>query len=704
MTEASDKPCKDDKPAGRVILTYGRSLMALVIARSLAERGIEVIGCDDVDLTVLSFSRFVKETFVHPSPWTDPDGFLEVMEEKVQAFAPHPDDDCPYILMPVFEETRLLTEHRDRFEPTIRVAAPQLSSLDAVEPKDRLARTAGAIGLDVPETLILDGPEDALEQARSLTFPRLIKPVSGVGGRGIKKLDDFEALETHLAAKPASLSWPALLQELVPGEDYCCTVLVERGEIRAADAYRNVTTFPREAGAGAVRERVDPAPFLETAGQIMGHTEWNGVAQIDFRWDESRTPKLIEVNARFWAGLFHSVASGIDYPWLLYCLAAGLDIPDARPDPDAVVTRSPGIWFLSIIDETVDTDESIGQLKDVWRRAAGELGEGQLWRAIATLFSDPALKGVDLGATLQHMRDRMATASKAPSEFSRTDDPFVGLGALFVLASLYRHGKLPAELTHKNHQEEEKPDKASRPDRPHRDTRPLIGITRPEKGDRLAYLSIRFALWLAGARTIPLTARAPGNPHMIDGLVFGGGSDIYPDRFGGEAKPGYRYDIARDDMEASWDEAARVHDLPVLGICRGVQMMNVLAGGTLHGDLGAFPERDYPASRWRQMIFRKTIEIAEDTLLLDLTGTPRLSVNAIHQQAIDQIGTGYRAVAWDHNGLIQAIEDPSRSFALGVQFHPEFLIYRKTFRDLFHGLVKAAQQRAADKAALGEPD
>src|SRR5688572_18870999 len=101
--------------AGRVILTYGRSLMALVIARSLATRGVEVIACDDVGMTVCSFSKHVKETFTI-APWdTEPEQFLQDLEAAVLEYAPA--DKRPYVLMPVFREIDLIARHRARFEP-----------------------------------------------------------------------------------------------------------------------------------------------------------------------------------------------------------------------------------------------------------------------------------------------------------------------------------------------------------------------------------------------------------------------------------------------------------------------------------------------------------------------------------------------------------------------------------------------------------
>mgnify|MGYP000896389332 CR=1 FL=1 len=161
-------------PKGRVILTYGRSLMALVIARSLAQRGVEVIGCDDVDLTVLSFSKHVKETFA-VAPWrSEPERFLDDLEAAVMEHAPH--DGRPYVLMPVFSEGELIAKYRERFEPTCKVAMPLWSSFDQVQPKDHLAALAERAGVPAPKTWAVPNEEVLKTLAPTLPYPIIVKP------------------------------------------------------------------------------------------------------------------------------------------------------------------------------------------------------------------------------------------------------------------------------------------------------------------------------------------------------------------------------------------------------------------------------------------------------------------------------------------------------------------------------------------------
>jgi len=677
------------KPVGRVILTYGRSLMALAMARALALRGVEVIGCDDVDGTVLSFSKHVQETFTLP-PWaTEPEAYLEALEDAVQTYAPR--DDRPYVLMPVFQETALIARHRDRFEPTIKVAAPAWESLKQVSPKHCLAALAEAHNLPAPKTWRPETIETLQELAPTLSYPLIVKPVSGAGGRGVSKVDDEEGLLQ--AAGELGFKVPPLIQDCAEGEDYCVAALAENGKLKALMAYRNIATFPREAGAGAARETVDAGPFRETTLRLLEATDWNGVAQIDFRWTgkPEDTPQLIEVNARFWAGVFHSIETGVDFPWLLFCQRAGLD-PEERPRPKiGATTKTPGVWLLSAIEDVAASDPHFEAASSAWKRGVRRLGKGRIKEATSS-FGLAAQQALSIGDAMQALKTRVSELRGAPSELSDQEDPMVALGALFVLSSLVRHGKLPPEVTYKADEVEPESLKVALVDR-----RPRIGITKPERGDTFAFLAMKFAVWFAGGEPVEVTARAPHDPHSIDGLVFGGGADVYPKRYEGDPKPGYRYDLARGDMEASWAAAARKHELPVLGVCRGAQMLNVLAGGTLHADLSSFGAKA-SVGWWEQLTRRRRIRISPRSILAASCGRTEMNVNSIHSQAIARLGAGLTVAAREDNAVIQAIEDRSRCMWIGVQYHPELMIWGAPHRRLFRALVVEAQRRRGERA------
>ncbi|NHK28141.1 gamma-glutamyl-gamma-aminobutyrate hydrolase family protein [Parvularcula flava] len=227
--------------------------------------------------------------------------------------------------------------------------------------------------------------------------------------------------------------------------------------------------------------------------------------------------------------------------------------------------------------------------------------------------------------------------------------------------------------------------------------RPCIGITKPEKDDNAEYQAIRLAVTLAGGEAVKMSAGMRWRETPLDGLIVGGGSDIFPEIYDAEAIENATYDHGRDEMEMYWARRAREKNVPVLGICRGAQLLNVAHGGSLHHDLaGTYENAIYPTGFWSHAFFRKKINVEEGSLLADILGTRHTQVNSLHRKAIDRVGDGLRVTAREENGIVQAIEDPSRRFYLGVQFHPEFLIYRSRFMNLFRRLVEAAR---TDKSA-----
>ncbi len=225
-------------------------------------------------------------------------------------------------------------------------------------------------------------------------------------------------------------------------------------------------------------------------------------------------------------------------------------------------------------------------------------------------------------------------------------------------------------------------------------TRPLIGVTVSRRSGWRIFPLIAFNIWMAGGRA---RRWSPGGnpPDIADvhGLVIGGGDDISPDLYGGRLVTSARLDHDRDALEQRLVRDAIEEGLPVLGICRGSQMINVALGGTLHQDAyGTYTASD---RRWT-ILPRKIVHLEPGTLLAELTGDEPMTVNALHSQSVDNVGKGLRVAARDRGGMIQAIERDTDPFAIGVQWHPEHLFYARRQQALFRALVRAA--RAHDEA------
>ncbi len=161
----------------------------------------------------------------------------------------------------------------------------------------------------------------------------------------------------------------------------------------------------------------------------------------------------------------------------------------------------------------------------------------------------------------------------------------------------------------------------------------------------------------------------------FDGFVFTGGDDIAPERYGQEKIEQCGEEcVQRDSLEFALFKEVIKTDKPVLGICRGMQFLNVALGGTLYQDL--------PAQRTGDVNHRQpapfdalthSVTVEKDTLLHGITGEEKLMVNTLHHQAVDKVAPCLMPCATAEDGLVEAVYNPQKAFLLGVQWHPEMI-------------------------------
>lgn len=218
--------------------------------------------------------------------------------------------------------------------------------------------------------------------------------------------------------------------------------------------------------------------------------------------------------------------------------------------------------------------------------------------------------------------------------------------------------------------------------------KPLIGITTSDSKSQIAWLFDWLAVWRHGGQPLRLSPSRP-QPARLDGLIIGGGDDIQASLYGGEVQLDVRVDPERDGLELRLLERFIPQGTPVLGICRGAQLINVHLGGTLDPDIYTSHEG---LKRRRTVLPRKTVDIVGDSQLNRILKVSWCRINSLHHQAVEQAGQGVEIVARDRDGLVQGIESTRHDFLIGVQWHPEWLIFNRPQQRLIRALIHAAKQ------------
>lgn len=228
---------------------------------------------------------------------------------------------------------------------------------------------------------------------------------------------------------------------------------------------------------------------------------------------------------------------------------------------------------------------------------------------------------------------------------------------------------------------------------PLRRRRPCIGVTTGRYKGRTMRLANSLGVWLSGGAPARLGPGLRTSFEGLDGLIVGGGVDIESRLYGIDTADEWPYDPDRDALEIAALDWAERHDRPVLGICRGAQLLNVHRGGTLIHDLA----RSHPEYRNPRSIFPcKTAHPRPETRLAALLGERPVRINALHHQAVDRLGHGMTVSAVDDDGIVQAIEQTGHHFRLGVQWHPELMLWSPRQLRLFRALVAAVTGESRD--------
>jgi putative glutamine amidotransferase len=225
----------------------------------------------------------------------------------------------------------------------------------------------------------------------------------------------------------------------------------------------------------------------------------------------------------------------------------------------------------------------------------------------------------------------------------------------------------------------------------------LVGITTyPPNATGRYELPTEYVAAVRRAGAIPVLI-APGEAEIddllarLDGVILAGGGDLDPQRWGGEPHPTIEFvDADRDDLELALAERVLDEGIPTLAICRGLQVVNTVLGGTLHPHLADAVESDVPHRAEPKWSHTHVIDAEAGSLVAEVMGAEQVEPACWHHQAIARPGAGLAITAWSPDGVIEAVELAGHPWMIAVQWHPEMTAADdQTQQRLFDGLVDA---------------
>ena len=300
-----------------VFVTDGHWRKTLAVVRSLGRRGIRVTVGESTGIATSFFSKYCSQRIIYPSPIRNPDVFLQRLRREVA---------IGYrAIFPMEEETLLLlARHRNLFDPLAFLPIAPYEKIQFVRDKERLLKFAMRKGIPCPRTSFFKTPDEV--KTGRVGLPAVIKPRISSGAFGIRYVIEAEDLLPAYLGVHQKYPLP-LVQERIPreGESFGVSALFdEDSKVKAAFVHRRLREYPISGGPSTLRESVFHPQVLELGLSLLKALDWFGVAMVEFKMDpRDNTPKLMEVNPRFWGSLQLAIFSGVDFPYLIYRMAKG---------------------------------------------------------------------------------------------------------------------------------------------------------------------------------------------------------------------------------------------------------------------------------------------------------------------------------------------------------------------------------------------
>ena len=331
----------------------GEHRNALGIVRNLGGLGIPLFVGGDSRLARSLYSRYADRRFVYPPVGRDLEAAHSRVIEKVREWRPD-------VLLPTMDAgwTLVRAFYDDYAKFTTVVPHPANQLFEQVINKATMTQLAQSLGVETPCSYFPEPGDSAAAQHHALSYPVLLKPLQGEGGKGIRIARDA----AELSAATGAIKVPFMIQEFINGEDLELTILCVRGEPVAGSACMSLRNAPLPYGPPVACRTIKDDPLMEAGIRLLRGLKYHGVAHLDFRRDQrDGKPKLLDFNARLAGTNEISVLSGVNFPLLLYRLALGEDVETGFDYPSDLEFR----WIIfGEARHLIQTRDKLGVLKE----------------------------------------------------------------------------------------------------------------------------------------------------------------------------------------------------------------------------------------------------------------------------------------------------------------------------------------------------
>ncbi|NJE12864.1 ATP-grasp domain-containing protein [Thermococcus sp. LS2] len=337
--------------SSRVLITDAQMRSSLAVIRSLGKKGLKITAGEETRFATGFFSKYVKERVVYPSPRKNQEDFIKFLKTIVSK-------DGYEMLIPVADATLLpIMKNKDELGEYTIIPYPDYEKFIKAYDKGEVIKFAQKLKIPVPNTYFVRDSEELNVIAEEIAYPIILKARFSFGSRGIRIANSRDELFKKYKELSNKFGNLILLQEYIPkGDEIGVYTLFDfNHEPIAVTVQRRIRSYPVSGGPSTLRETIKgelAEKAIEIAFTLLRELEWYGIAMVEFRVDSrDNTPKIMEVNPRFWGSLQLSILAGVDFPYLLYRLFTDKKVEPILDYKEGVQCRwlLPGdiLWFWS---------------------------------------------------------------------------------------------------------------------------------------------------------------------------------------------------------------------------------------------------------------------------------------------------------------------------------------------------------------------